>query len=105
MKITPTSNFCLVRMRDLYTQNLIKLLEGVKIEPYGEVVAVGPDCKTVKVGDRVLFVPEAYVAGFDQGNDERFIISEGSVFGFIDLDVNQDGSREPKIVKTPPEAA
>lgn len=105
MKITPTTNYCLVRMRDRYTNNVVKLLEGVKIEPYGEVVAVGPDCKIVKVGDNVLFVPEAYIAGFDQGADERFIISEGSVFGFIDLNVNQDGVAEPKIVKTPPEAA
>jgi len=105
MKITPTTNFCLVRMRDLYTHNAIKLLEGVKIEPYGEVVATGPDCKTAKVGDKVLFVPEAYVAGFDQGNDERFIISEGSIFAFVELDMNQEGVAEPKIVKTPPEAA
>lgn len=75
------------------------------MEPYGEVIAVGPDCKIVKVGDKVLFVPEAYVAGFDRGSDERFIISEGSVFALVELDVNQDGSIEPKIVKTPPEAA
>jgi NADPH:quinone reductase-like Zn-dependent oxidoreductase len=92
-------------MRDLTTGRLtIKLPDGLNIEPYGEVIAVGPDCKIVKVGDFVMFVPQAYIAGFDQGADERFIISEGSVFAFVDPNMSQEGVVEPKIVKNSAEA-
>lgn len=101
MKITPTYNYLLVRMHDVPSKSGIKLPQGLQRQPYGEVVEAGPDCKVCKVGDLILFRPDNYVAGFDQGGDERFVIPEPAVFAFCDPVISQSGHTEPKILKTP----
>jgi hypothetical protein len=103
MKITPTYNYLLIRVHNMPTGSEIELPESAQREPYGEVILTGPDCKVCKVGDKVLYLPANLVAGFDQHKDERFIIPEPAVFGFIDPDMNQDGYPEPKILKNPQE--
>lgn len=96
MKITPTQSFVLVRMHDIETSK-IKLPEGLQLEPWGEVIAIGPDCKFAKVGDNVKFLPENYVCGFDRGGDERFIIGEGCIFALLNHDIMQDDSPAPDL--------
>lgn len=103
MKLTPTYNYLLIRVHNVPTDSPIELPETAQQEPYGEVIAAGPDCKVCKVGDKVVYRPDNLVCGFDQGKDERFIIPEPAVFAFIEPGVNQEGYSEPKILKNPPE--
>lgn len=102
MKITPTQSFVLVRMKDVESPN-ISLPEGLQLEPYGVVVAIGPDCKFTKIGDAVKFLPDNFVCGFDKGGDERFIVGEGAIFATINHGVMQDDSPAPdfSIVREP----
>ena len=79
-------------MHDVGEQSKLHLPEGASITPYGEVIAIGSDCKSIKVGDKVLFLPENYIAAFDKGGDERFVIPESSVFAIIDPEKDQDGT-------------
>lgn len=92
MKIKPLTYFLLVRMHDVGEQSKLHLPEGATITPYGEVIATGPDCKNIKVGDKILFLPENFISGFDKGGDERFVIPESAVFGLIDTEEDQDGT-------------
>src|SRR6266478_1134687 len=96
MKITPTQAFVLVRMKDIES-GTIALPEVLQQEPYGAVVAVGPECKFTKVGDHVKFLPENFVCGFDKGGDERFIIGEGCIFAHVNHDLMQDDTPAPDI--------
>ena len=101
MKITPIQSFVLVRMKDVPT-NKIELPEGLQLEPYGIVVAVGNDCRYVKVGDNVKFLPENFVCGFDKGGDERFIIGEGSIFALVNHNIMQDDTPAPDLAVVEP---
>lgn len=103
MKIIPTQNFLLVRMHDVPSDSNIELPEGLKREPYGEVILAGPDCKMCKVGDFVLFRPDNFVCGFEEHTDPRFIIPEPAVFAFCDPEATQSGVTELKVLKTPAE--
>lgn len=78
MKITPTQQFLLIKMRDLNADNKIVLPEGVQRHPHGEVLATGPDCKFCVVGDLVLFLPQNLI-GFE--HTKEFILPESAVFG------------------------
>lgn len=99
MKIIPQQNYILGVIRDLPSTAGIELPSGMQREPYGFVLEVGPDCKFVKKGQNVLFFPSSIIR-FDE---DRFVISEGSVFAFCDPETTQDGHTELKIVKNPPE--
>jgi hypothetical protein len=83
MKIQPTQTFLLVRMHEMNdTKKLVALPDNNSIVvPYGEVISVGPDCKS-KPGDFVPFLPSNMIAGFDQHNDPKFIVPESAVFGY-----------------------
>ena len=87
----PTQEFLCVRMEVIKREgNLIVLPDAVKenndIElHYGVVEGRGPHCKIVKMpGTKVLFLPSNIIAGFNQGEDELFIIPESAVFATID---------------------
>jgi len=69
-------------MRDLYSRSGITLPDTAQVQPYGEVLAVGPQCTIAAVGDHVLFMPDCGPIGFRNANSEAevFIIPEGSVF-------------------------
>lgn len=48
----------------------------------GEVMAVGIDCKELKIGDRVLFAK--YVVGeYQDGDDELILIKEEEIWGIL----------------------
>lgn len=54
--------------------------------PYGEVIAVGPDCKTTQIGDRVIVLPNNYIGFIDPENPEIpamciLLTSEQNVMG------------------------
>lgn len=85
MTIIPTQAFLLIRVHNVPDQGTILTPDATKL-PYGEVLAAGPKCEFCAVGDSVLFRPENYVAGFDQGQDEKFIIPEAAVFGKVSPD-------------------
>lgn len=52
--------------------------------PYGEVLAIGPEVTTVKVGDKVIFAPGAIIPlPFGTEKDKIFLLAEGSVLGHI----------------------
>lgn len=103
MKIIPQQNYLLVRLYDEPSDSSVVLPEGLAREPYGKIVLAGPDCKFCKEGDNILFMRSALLTGFDQGHDERFIISEGSVYAKCDPEATQDGHTELKILKNPAE--
>lgn len=83
MTLIPTQNYILIRERSIKKEgNVIQLPANASpLQPYGEVISVGPDCKFTKPGDKVVFIPSNMVAGFDEGKDEKFIVSEDAVFG------------------------
>ena len=87
MQIIPTQNYILVRIHDAAAPvSGLVLPEGSsERQPYGEVIAVGPDCKLCTPGESVLFLPGNLLAGFDQGNDAKFILPEGAVFAKLIL--------------------
>lgn len=103
MKVIPTQYFLLIRMHDVPSDSTVQLPEGLKREPYGEVIAHGPQCTFCTTGDFVLFLPNEYMAGFDQGHDERFIIAESCVFAKCDPEMTQDGAIKTKTEKNPAE--
>lgn len=103
MQIIPQQNYLLIRVHDVPSDSAVALPEGIQREPYGEVIAHGSDCKFCMTGDFVLYMPSALLTGFDQFGDQRFIISEGSVFAKCDPATNQAGLSEPKILKNPAE--
>lgn len=83
MTIQPAPHKILVRMHDLDTTTDIRIVlpETVaKLNPYGEVLAVGVDCANTSIGDKVLFMPAAAV-GLRHNNEEVFLVDEGSVIG------------------------
>lgn len=90
MQIVPTQNHMVIAMRDLHKSDAGLVLPEQSqqhLVPYGKVLAVGPDCKTIKVGDSVLFHPANLIAGFDQGEStERFVIPESCVYATILLE-------------------
>lgn len=86
MKIQPSNKHLLIRIVDLtHSDAGIVLPDGVRPNPYGEVIAIGPDVKEFYVGDKVLFLPNGII-GFNQTDDngkqeEVYIINEGIVLG------------------------
>lgn len=80
MKIQPTFKHILIKLVNEHVDSGLVLPEGTRLNPYGEVLAIGPDVTTCTVGDKLLFMPE-HAIGFNEGEDEVFIINEGVVFG------------------------
>jgi hypothetical protein len=77
MKIQPQQYYLLVSVHDKKDDNSeIVLPEGVQVQPYGHVIAVGPNCQFCTVGDLVLFLPQNMI-GME---DKTFIIPESCVF-------------------------
>ena len=84
--IIPTQSYLTISMHNVSDdESRIVLPDGASNPssvPYGIVLAVGPDVKTLVAGDKVLFLPGNLMAGFNQGEDsECFLIPEAAVFG------------------------
>lgn len=74
MDITPLQNRIFVHMDEpeTVTQSGIILTEGEKPHAvFGSVVAIGPEVKDVKVGDRILFT--RYTGDTVKHNDETLV--------------------------------
>ena len=99
MKIIPQQNYLLGVVKDLPSDSGVLLPEGMQREPYGLILEVGPDCKFVKKGDKILF----FVSSVMKFDEDRFVIAEGCVFALCDPEATQDGHTELKIVKNPAE--
>lgn len=102
MKIRPASTFLLIRMRSLQTDSSIVLPDTVApLHPHGEVLSLGPDCKTdcggipkINVGDLVLFLPQNITMGFNESmSDECFLLPEAAVVGWYVPDTAVEGLR------------
>ena len=81
MTIQPTANYFLCSVHE--GKNLeagLVLPENVELQPYAKVLAIGPDVKTLALGDLVLFHPSNAVFA-DTIDDQRIVIApEGCVF-------------------------
>lgn len=83
MKLIPQQYYLLIQIRDVASDSKVLLPEGVQRQPHGEVIAVGPDCKFCKVGDRVMFMLNNVIR-FEHTQDA--IIAEGAVFAKLQID-------------------
>lgn len=83
MKLIPQQYYLLIQIRDVAADSKIQLPEGVLRQPHGEVIAVGPDCKFCKVGDRIMFMLQNVIR-FEHTEDA--IIAEGAVFAKLAAD-------------------
>jgi hypothetical protein len=85
MKLIPQQYYLLIRICDTKADSKIITVNGTapKVMPFGEVLAVGPDCKFVKPGDKVLFNLENMI-GFE--TLKQFLIAEGGVFAKLELE-------------------
>lgn len=101
MKIIPLQGFILVRMQNLPTEGGIELPQGTVIEPYGVIVAVGPQVVNHKIGDKILFLAQNAI-GHDKGGDERYIIPQSCIYATCDPDQTQDGGERSKLVMMNP---
>lgn len=70
-------------VKDNEHSTIIRPESAEPLVPYGRVIGIGPDVKSVSIGDAVLFHPNALVAGFDQHIEPKFILQETSIFGVI----------------------
>lgn len=80
--IHPLRDLVLVKqLGDFQPQRLIITPEAVERNPHtpdkGEVIAVGPKVKYLKVGDEVIY---SHWAGYGEGNEDLFI-PEDQVIG------------------------
>jgi co-chaperonin GroES (HSP10) len=80
--IQPLTNYLLCRLRDgNNTESGLHIPDSVSLSPYGEVLAIGPEVKTIVGGDKILFSPHAIVPVQPDPTDSRiFLIAEPSVF-------------------------
>lgn len=58
-------------------------MSNVKQTPSGTVIAVGPDCKVVKVRDIIIAPSGAPVVPCKRGNAEWFMINEDEILGVV----------------------
>lgn len=80
--MTPTGNKVLIKVEkaEEKTSSGLYLGEATKqYPPFGEVIAIGPAVKEIKVGDRVMF--ERY-ASVILDNDERLCL-ESHIYGVL----------------------
>lgn len=82
MTVRPAQAFLLVEIRDAAPDSGIVRLDG-PAEPYGFVLACGPDCKFVVAGDRILFLPDNML-GFE--GSKNVIVPETAVFAKLKED-------------------
>jgi hypothetical protein len=96
MTLKPCFYYLLVRLFDPSNlksngKKVIELPDAVRQQqmedfPHGIVEAVGPECKTFKIGDKVLFLPSNCI-GLEEGNPLR-LVPESAVFAhYIEDDV------------------
>jgi co-chaperonin GroES (HSP10) len=85
LKIIPQQRYLLIEINELPTEELVAMPEGAHRFPYGDVLAVGPDCKFTKVGDKVLFMA-GNVIQFNHPEGDYFILSEDAVMGKYEFD-------------------
>jgi len=84
LKITPCKSYLLIEINELPTENIVALPGGAHRFPYGDVLAVGPECKFTKVGDKVLFMAGNAIQ-FNHPEGDYFILHEDSVMGKYEL--------------------
>lgn len=87
--LRPTQNYVLIRLHEGAKPEGVLLPEHLQVKPYGEVLAVGPDCSTrrigngqhynLQIGDRVHFLPSSLI-GYDESERTCFI-AEPSILG------------------------
>lgn len=58
-------------------------MSGVYDTPSGTVLAVGPDCKTVKVGDVILVAQGQGVYNAKRGRADWLMLPEGAILAVI----------------------
>jgi len=81
MQIQPVTHKVLITIHSLRDTGSIVLPETVQeLQPYGQVLSVGSDCKHTKIGDKVLFLPNAAI-GIEHDGEMCYFIDEGSIFG------------------------
>lgn len=85
MKIKPTFSFLLVQLSDVPTKSNIILPDGQKRMPYGEVIDLGPDCKTFKLSDRIICLPDNLL-GFEDSRGPVYLVNESAVVGTYETD-------------------
>lgn len=86
MQIIPTQRYITIAMKDRQklSSGLVLPEGSAELQPYGRVLATGPDCKLVEPGDAILFNPSNLMAGFNhKQSDECFILPEECVFAKI----------------------
>ncbi len=78
-------------MCDVPTDSSVVLPEGSKRQPYGKVLDVGPDCKFVKVDDKLLFLP-GNLLGFEISSRENpvFIVNETCILAKLEMFETED---------------
>lgn len=79
LQIQPTENRILVRLKDLNKTGL-HIPDSAKVNPYAEVIAIGPDVNGINVGDKVLFLPSAQPIGLEQNDETVYVIPATTVF-------------------------
>lgn len=79
MKIQPTENRILVRIREL-NDSAIHIPDSARVNPYGEVIAVGLGVEGIEIGDKVLFMPSAQPIGLEQNGELVYVLPAASIF-------------------------
>ncbi len=90
MKLQPTQNYVLIKLHETSRDSDILLPEGTQFKPYGEVVAVGPDCsyskedgiKAIQPGMKVLCLPSALL-GYDEA-EQLYFLAEPSILAIYE---------------------
>tara|TARA_Y100000310_G_C20690805_1_gene822058 strand:- start:1697 stop:1939 length:243 start_codon:yes stop_codon:yes gene_type:complete len=79
MKILPFSNNVVIKRLE---QKASAFHVEQETTGQGEILAIGPDVKSIKVGDKILFVEYA-VDSFELDNSTYLLTPEASVVGKI----------------------
>lgn len=85
---TPNKAMVLVKIRK---ESMLLLPDGKEdVCPYAVVIAVGPECRYVRVGETIMMAGGCRAWKIPYKGDDRnyLIVAEGDFFGFINRDEN-----------------